>query len=291
MDAAKILLHLRRVEVHRRRDDMARHLVAELDDVFAEIGLHRRDAVLFEMLVDPDFLGDHRFALGDGPGARVLADRQDDAARLLRVAGEMHVPARCRHLLLISLEIEVEMLQGVVFDVARRVPQGLEFRQPFGRLLPLVDEALLDVPQRLLELRVAERARGILLEIRRGAVNAHRTWSFRHSDRRFVRHSGENFRDVAHVDRTAVAGEFARHVEKASEIARKQRRAPVSTTLRAFASTIAPEMSLYFTAKVPPKPQHTSLSSSSTSVRPSTLARSLRGWLRTPSSRNPEQES
>ena len=43
--AAEILLDLRCVEVHRGRDDVARQLVTELDDVLAEIGLDRRDAV------------------------------------------------------------------------------------------------------------------------------------------------------------------------------------------------------------------------------------------------------
>ena len=47
-------------EMHRRRNDMARRLVAELDDVLAEIGLDRRDAERLEMIVERDLLGDHR---------------------------------------------------------------------------------------------------------------------------------------------------------------------------------------------------------------------------------------
>ena len=35
-------------QMHRRRDDVARRLVAQLDDVFAEIGLDRGDAVRLE---------------------------------------------------------------------------------------------------------------------------------------------------------------------------------------------------------------------------------------------------
>ena len=37
-----------RVEMHGRRDDVARPLAAQLDDVFAEVGLDRRDAVRLE---------------------------------------------------------------------------------------------------------------------------------------------------------------------------------------------------------------------------------------------------
>ena len=35
-------------EMHRRRDDVRRHLMAQLDDIFAEIGFDRRDAGRFE---------------------------------------------------------------------------------------------------------------------------------------------------------------------------------------------------------------------------------------------------
>ena len=69
VDAAEIVLDLRLGEVNRGRDDVGRQLVAQLDDVFAEIGLDRRDAVAFEEIVEADLLGDHRLALGHGLGA------------------------------------------------------------------------------------------------------------------------------------------------------------------------------------------------------------------------------
>ena len=50
VNAPEILLHLRGVEVDGRRDDVARQLAAQLDDVFAEVGLDRRDAVRFEVM-------------------------------------------------------------------------------------------------------------------------------------------------------------------------------------------------------------------------------------------------
>ena len=60
------------VQMEGGRDDVARRLVAELDDVFAEIGLDRRDAVGFEASLSPISSRDHRLALGDGcaPDAR-----------------------------------------------------------------------------------------------------------------------------------------------------------------------------------------------------------------------------
>ena len=86
------------------------------------------------MIVDPDLLGDHRFALGHRPRAGRAADAEDDVARLVGVAGEMHMPAAA-HLLLVGFQVEIEMRERVVLDVPRRVAQRLEFRQPLGRLL------------------------------------------------------------------------------------------------------------------------------------------------------------
>ena len=74
VDAAEIGLDLVLGQMHSGRDDVARQLVAELDDVFAEIGLDRRDAVRLEDVVQVDLLGDHRLALGHGLGAGRAAD-------------------------------------------------------------------------------------------------------------------------------------------------------------------------------------------------------------------------
>ena len=52
-------------------------------------------------------------------------------------------------------EIEVEMGQHMVLDVARAVAQGLELGQALGGLRALVDEAGAHIAQRLLQLLVA----------------------------------------------------------------------------------------------------------------------------------------
>jgi len=80
-------------QVDRRRDQMARRLVAQLDDVLAEIGLDRGDAVLLEVVVEPDLLGDHRLALGDDLGADRAADLQHHGARLVGCPRPMNLTA------------------------------------------------------------------------------------------------------------------------------------------------------------------------------------------------------
>ena len=77
---------------------MAGHLAAKLDDVFAEIGLLRVDAVGFKMVVDSAFLGDHRLALVDGCGVGVLADLQHDPAGVLGCLGPVDMAAMARTL-------------------------------------------------------------------------------------------------------------------------------------------------------------------------------------------------
>src|SRR6516162_5724758 len=94
-------------QVYSRRDYVTRRFVPQLDDVFAEIGLDRSNPVLFEELVEADFLRDHRLSLGDSLGADRTADLQHGVARFLRRAGPMYLTAGRQHLALVELEVEV----------------------------------------------------------------------------------------------------------------------------------------------------------------------------------------
>ncbi len=62
--------------------------------------------------------------------------------------------------------------------------------------------------------------------------------------------------------------------------------APVSRTCRALSAPIATEVSAFFTAKVPPKPQHSCAAGSSVSRSPRTFSSSRRGRSPTPSIRS-----
>ena len=90
VDAAEILLDLRLVEMHGGRDDVARQLVAELDDVFAEIGLDRRDAVL---LRDASLMPISS-AIIDLPLVTVLASAVRQIARMMSRASSA-LRAKC----------------------------------------------------------------------------------------------------------------------------------------------------------------------------------------------------
>ena len=167
--AAELVLDLGLGEVNRGRDDVGRQLAAQLDDVFAEIGLDRRDAVAFEEVVEADLLGDHRLALGHCLRADMLWQMSRTIWRAsCAVSGIVHMAALGEQALLIGFEIEIEVGKRVVLDVARGVAQRLEFGQAVRHLAPPRDEVHFDEAQRVLQVGVGQRRPGIVLEARRG---------------------------------------------------------------------------------------------------------------------------
>ena len=108
---------------------MARRFLAQLQDVLAQIGLDRGDAVLFQMLVDPQLLGDHRLALGDRARIHPLADRQHRRAGILGRAAPVHVAAGFLDVGGPGFQIEIEIGERVILDVPPDIAQGLELRQ------------------------------------------------------------------------------------------------------------------------------------------------------------------
>src|SRR3546814_12785591 len=79
--------------VDRRGDDVARRLAAELDDVFAQIGLDRPDAVGFEVLVETDLPSYHALSLGDRLRAQIPAHPQDRLDLLTAAPRPVHIAA------------------------------------------------------------------------------------------------------------------------------------------------------------------------------------------------------
>src|SRR5260370_30938754 len=111
---------------------MAGRLVTQLDDVLAEIGFDRGDAVLFEILVEPDLLGDHRLALGDDLGVDRAADLQYRGASFVRRSRPMDPAARGEDIRFVELEREVELLKGVTCNPLADMAQRLERGEPCG---------------------------------------------------------------------------------------------------------------------------------------------------------------
>src|SRR3990170_5297741 len=294
MRAAEIGLDRLLVEVDDRGDDMAWTLAPQLHDIFAEIGLNHLDLRGLEMGVESDLLRHHRLAFGDKLGARLLAERENNGAGVGCGRRVVHRSAALGHLALIGIEIEIEMGERVVLDGAGFLAERVELGQLRSRRFALDDEAALDVLERLLQRSVGERMGGVGLEVLPSVF--HRL-ALPQRPCRGAAMAGSSVMPAS-TSATWRTSTSARSRASLPAICIRQPRspastveAPVPTMSRTLASRMAVEMSGYLTAKVPPKPQQTSLSLSSTSDSPSTLASSRRGASRTWSSRKDEQES
>ena len=176
MRLAELLLDVFRGQMDRRRDDVGGRLAAQLDDVFAEVGLDRLDPRRLERVVEADLLGDHRLALGDALRAHRLAEVDDDLARFLGVLRVVDFAAARANLALVGLEIEVEMGERVILDRAGAVAQRLELGQPGGRGRPPTDEIARE-RHRALQSGVGQRVMRVLFELGGGRDPAHRAAS------------------------------------------------------------------------------------------------------------------
>ena len=168
MRAPEIRFHLLLRQMDDRRHDMARRLVADLQDVLAEVGLHHLEPGLLQMGIERDLLGDHRLALGDDAGVGLPTDAGDDLARFSRCRRPMDVRAFRRGLRLVLFEIDVEVGERVIANVAAHLAQGLELGQSRASRGTLRDETGRKPGEGPLQLRVIQRLAHVGFEQRCG---------------------------------------------------------------------------------------------------------------------------
>ena len=159
------------IQMEGGRNDMGRMFAPKLDDVFAKIGFNRFNPMRFQMVIDPEFFGDHGFALGDGLGAGLAANLQHRRAGFIRRGTPMHRAASRFHIGGVCLQIEIQISQRVVLDVAPNVAQLLEFRQARHGIAAALQKGALGLAQSLLQPGIANGAGGVFLELRRGDLN------------------------------------------------------------------------------------------------------------------------
>src|SRR5262249_49449233 len=248
-----------------------------------------------EKVVEADLFGDHRLAFGHEFRVHRATDLEDDRARIGRRDGVVHMPALRDHPPLILLEIEIEVRQGVILDVACRIAQRVEFRQLVGNLFAAPDEIGLENLQRLLELAIRKRGVRVLLEARRCRGLAHDAPAVCCLGGAAMAGSPVIPASTSATCRTSMPAPSRARLP--AMFIRQPRSpansvpAPLARALATFLATMTLEISGYLTQNVPPNPQQTSASCISVRVNPATVASSLRGCAFTPSSRRPEQES
>ena len=265
--AAEQLGHLPLRLVDRRRDDVGGTLVGELDDVFAQVRLDRRDPLALERLVEVDLLGRHRFRFHGHARAGPPRDVDHDPARLFRAGGVVDVAAQLLDVADERLQMVIEPLEGRFLDRPRLVPQGFALGKAREGLAAQVDELGGGDRECLLEERIVERAVGALPE-RSGELMIAQGRPPSSTSARCSARTGD-FRRVS-PPRICMR-------QPASQATRQP--APVASTFASFLSRICVETSGSRTENEPPKPQHSSAPGRSTSSAPLRFSRSVRGLL------------
>src|SRR5581483_1062507 len=271
--AQENLANLRAVLMDGRDQDMRRAFAGQLNNQLGQVGLNRLDPPGPERQVEADLIGRQRFHLNYLASLVCSGNLRDLFVGLLGVARPMHLPACAPHRGLKLKQVRVQVTQRSLFNC----PPGLAQLLPIGHLA--------DHPRAF----SANRMRGLVQvapQLRIAQCPPRRTLEGRQWTP-FQAHS----RGIAHTISSSVEARISARWTGRTP-ARWRCRAPpicirhelsaathisarVSSTLRTFALSIASEVSAFFTAKVPPKPQHSFAPGSSTSSRPRT-ARSRR---------------
>src|SRR6185312_4511725 len=155
--ASKLVGNVAGAQVDGRRDNVTGRLAAELDDVFAEVGLDDIECRRLEPRAQPNLLGDHRLTFGDNARARLAAYRQYDVAGVRAAHRPMHACAGVCRVGLERLEVELEVCERMVADIAPDTAQRFEFRERRLDLRATGDEAGRNVGERRLQRRIGER--------------------------------------------------------------------------------------------------------------------------------------
>ena len=130
------------IEMHSpERPNVVGSLLAELHDVFAKVRLENLEALLFQSVIQMDFLRRHALGLDDGGGLTMLpGDLEDVIARVARAGSpENFRAARCK-LGCELFEISVEMINRIPLDSRSRLARAWD---------QLVGEAVLEFASRL----------------------------------------------------------------------------------------------------------------------------------------------
>ena len=119
-------------QMQRGRDDVIRALVGQLKDVFAEIGFHGFQLMLFQALVEMDLLAGHGFRFHQHMHAALLREIENEVGGFLAGAAVDDVAAVRDHVRFQLLEIVIEILDGVLLDGVGFVAEILVIGQSLG---------------------------------------------------------------------------------------------------------------------------------------------------------------
>src|SRR6266576_537860 len=244
------------IPMNRRDEDVRRPIAVELQNQLGKVGLARTYSAGGERFVETYLICRQRFHLDDLGRAVRTGDIEQDRVRLACVACPVDLAARGLYRFFELEQILVEPPHDVFLDRAARVPQLLPVGHLGDNARALVANRGRRVAQIVAQLAVAESDPcGLGKRRHEASISARR-----------IERIPVPCRErpppicIRHDPSTAVTTS-----------------APVSITHRHLSSSIAVEVSAFLTANVPPKPQHSAASGSSTSSRPRTPRSSRSG--------------
>ena len=102
--------------MQRRRYNVIRPFVRQLDDVLAQVGLYRFEAVVFQALVEIDLVGGHRFRFDNKVRLALRGEVQDKIGNFRAIFAIHYVPAVCLHVPLEFFQVMIQVIDGVLLD-------------------------------------------------------------------------------------------------------------------------------------------------------------------------------
>src|SRR5579885_1260436 len=273
--AQEHLANFRAVLVDGRHQNVRRTLASQLNNQLGQVGLNRLDPPGSEREIQTNLIGGQRLDLKYLASLVCGSDLSDQFVGLLSVARPVDLPARALHRGLQFEQIRIQVPQRALFNG----PPGLAQRLPIGHLLDHARTFLANSMRGLVQvapqLRIVQRPPGRALKRRQRTPLQAESRSIAH-----IKSSSVDARISARwTGRTPARWRCSAPpiCIKHELSAAAQTSACVSSTLRTFSLSIAREVSAFFTAKVPPKPQHSCAPGSSTSSRPRTARSRRRG--------------
>ena len=107
------------------RDDVIRSLLGKLNNVLAEVGFNHFDAARFQVMVEVNFLGDHRLRLHDQLDAALASQIRYELTGFAGVARPDEFAAAGGNVALQFFEVIIEMVERMFLDVVGVLTQFL----------------------------------------------------------------------------------------------------------------------------------------------------------------------
>ncbi len=122
---AEQLRDRRHILMNDRRDEMARPVLPDLNDEFAQVGFNYFESGVFHRVSQLDFLTGHRLALDASAAVARAGDFENDPPGVRTGGGEVDMPAVGTHLRGKLFQIIIKMIERMLLDRPCQLSQSV----------------------------------------------------------------------------------------------------------------------------------------------------------------------